>query len=196
MDFTHLRNLLQAKDWQAADEATAKCMMDAMESRLRARYLEAEDIINFPCEALRKIDQLWIEASRGRFGFSVQAQIWRSCGSPTSYFTQEWNNFGVMVGWRLPDSAVTEPLERRANSIPPEFKWNQAILDIAAGWLPYSQLTFSDSAPIGHLPVTGNRVANRGGPLLIAGRHPFHDSMNTGERARRPLLFSRIETCS
>lgn len=190
IDLNRLRDLLEAKQWQAADEETAACLLQAMPGK--KLWLEPEALENFPCRVLLNVDQLWVQYSQGRFGFSVQAQIWRSCGSPTNYLSPEWEAFGVTVGWRRSEPSLNE---QTTPSPAPEFRWNQAILDKRSGWLAYSQLRFDESAPIGHLPVTGDRVANRGGPLLIAGRHPFHDSRGNGERARRPILFSRVETC-
>uniref|UniRef100_A0ACD5GNP1 GUN4 domain-containing protein n=1 Tax=Desertifilum tharense IPPAS B-1220 TaxID=1781255 RepID=A0ACD5GNP1_9CYAN len=45
-------------------------------------WLEIADIDNFPGEDLHILDQLWLNYSKGRFGFSVQAQIYRSLGEP------------------------------------------------------------------------------------------------------------------
>ncbi len=198
MDFNRLRDLLEAKDWRAADEETARCMMKAMEEQsvnlgvAVNLWLYPEDIEKFPCKALRTLDELWMEYSQGRFGLSVQAQIWRSCGSPTSYLSKAWENFGVTVGWRTQTPDSEPQTEHHPSS---EFRWNQAILDLRLGWLSYSQLSFNESAPKGHLPVFGNRTRTREGPLLIAGWQPFHDSENGCYRPRRPLLFSCVETC-
>lgn len=61
-------------------------------------YLEV-DISKFPCADLYVIDQLWVNYSGGKFGFSVQKQIWRECYNPTEY-NSHWERFGNQVGWR------------------------------------------------------------------------------------------------
>jgi GUN4-like/Caspase domain len=66
--------------------------------------IEAGVLKQFPCKDLRTIDQLWILASNGHFGFSVQKKIWEECGSPMSS-GQDWDRFCTRVGWQ--DSAAT-----------------------------------------------------------------------------------------
>jgi hypothetical protein len=38
------------------------------------------------------IDRLWVAASQGHFGFSVQKQIWQDCGSPMGP-GKDWDRF-------------------------------------------------------------------------------------------------------
>ena len=47
--------------------------------------LGRQDLETFPCTDLLTIDRLWVEASNGHFGFSVQKKIWEECGSPIGY---------------------------------------------------------------------------------------------------------------
>jgi GUN4-like len=54
----------------------------------------------FELADLLAIDQLWVEASQGHFGFSVQRKIWEECGAPKSYDEKSWREFGNLVGWR------------------------------------------------------------------------------------------------
>ncbi|NER05575.1 MAG: hypothetical protein F6K17_24805 [Okeania sp. SIO3C4] len=35
---------------------------------------------NIPCKDLNKVNQLWIKYSDGKFGFSIQKQIWSEVG--------------------------------------------------------------------------------------------------------------------
>ena len=63
------------------------------------QWFDRADLENFPCEDLRTLDQLWVKYSSGKWGFSVQKQIWQECGSPMSY-NDEWEKFGDRVGWR------------------------------------------------------------------------------------------------
>ncbi|MFM6487700.1 MAG: protein kinase domain-containing protein [Dolichospermum sp.] len=75
MDYRKLRDLLKAGKWKEADEETLRVML-AVAKREREGWLNVENIDNFPCADLRTIDQLWVKYSNGRFGFSVQKQIY------------------------------------------------------------------------------------------------------------------------
>jgi len=123
MDYIKLRNLLAAKKWQEADEETARVMLKVA-GRQKVGYLDTERIEKFPCEDLRTIDQLWVNYSNGRFGFSVQKRIYQSLGGTSKYDSKLLEAFGDRVGWRK----------------------NNA-------WLYYEELTFSEKAPEAHLPI-------------------------------------------
>jgi hypothetical protein len=75
-------------------------------NRTKEGWLRGEDIDNFPCEDLRTIDRLWVQYSGGRFGFSVQAKIYRSLGGTREYKGKVWNAFGDRVGWRVNNSWI------------------------------------------------------------------------------------------
>ncbi|TRU84826.1 MAG: hypothetical protein EWV54_17200 [Microcystis novacekii Mn_MB_F_20050700_S1D] len=56
------------------------------------------------------IDRLWTQASRGHFGFSIQAEIYRSWGGNDSLGKtqkQVWTDFCREVGWF---AAVRSPI--------------------------------------------------------------------------------------
>ena len=93
-------------------------------NRTEEIWLRESDIDNFPCKDLRTIDQLWVKYSGGRFGFSVQAKIYRELGGTRQYNERVWTAFGDRVGWRV-----------GINS-----------------WIYYGCVTFDLKAPLGHLP--------------------------------------------
>jgi hypothetical protein len=67
-------------------------------------WLNADSMRNFPCDALGRIDQLWVDASTGQFGFSVQKKIYvEECGGPPNgqYNAAAWLCFADKVGWRI-----------------------------------------------------------------------------------------------
>jgi hypothetical protein len=92
IDYTKLRELLAAGKWKEADEETLAVMLKAT-GREKQGYLVYESIENFPCTDLRTIDQLWIQYSKGLFGFSVQKRIYESV-------RKDYEKFGDRVGWR------------------------------------------------------------------------------------------------
>ncbi|MBD2001733.1 MULTISPECIES: GUN4 domain-containing protein [Cyanophyceae] len=128
-DYAHLDKLLQQGLWKKADQHTFQKMLE-VSRREREKWLSVQDIKNFPCKDLGTLDQLWEVRSQGRFGFSIQRQLWIDLGGG-AYSAAAAAKFGDYVGWRQ-----------------------------HGRWLPYAQLMFQTDAPIGHLPAsTGGGVS-------------------------------------
>ena len=86
-------------------------------------------------EMLAIIDRLWQKYSQGRFGLTAQRQIYRELGGNMTFDYALWESFAARVGWYANDA-----------------------------WLGYQELTFSNSAPVGHLPACCIEHFNRQGP--------------------------------
>ncbi|MFO7091486.1 GUN4 domain-containing protein [Limnospira platensis] len=125
-DYSQLNRLLKSGQWKAADEKTAK-MMCRVAGKTHDGYLNYDDIKNFPGEDWRIIDGLWVKHSRGRFGFSVQKQIYINCGGlPDGSYPKGddiLERYGDQVGWR-----------------------------VGRSWILKSDCTFAAIAPCGYLP--------------------------------------------
>ena len=130
VDYTRLRDLLKAGEWKEADQETLAVMLKAS-GREQESWLDIDSIENFPCTDLHTIDQLWIQYSNARFGFSVQKRIWESVG-------KDYDKFGDHVGWRNYRIVISLGLKQQTEK--------------KAQWLSYSDLRFNISAPEGHLP--------------------------------------------
>ncbi|MBD2169451.1 GUN4 domain-containing protein [Calothrix membranacea FACHB-236] len=100
VDYRQLRDLLAAKQWQSADKLTWVLMCEAL-NKPSGSYLFTSDIENLPCEDLQIIDELWLKYSKGRFGFSIQKQIYESVDS-------DYGKFCAAIGWNLP--RATSPI--------------------------------------------------------------------------------------
>ena len=140
--FQNLETLLKAGKWRDADLETWELMLK-LTKRQREGWLRLEDVKNFPRQELRKMDQLWVKYSNGKFGFSVQKQIWLELGGKLDG-EPDWDTFkklGSRVGWIKKDS------------------W----------WLSYDSYTFSTNALPGHLPVGWRVYENEDGRLAISG---------------------------
>jgi len=123
-DYTKLKKLLSEGEWREADEETARCMLQVA-GREEEGWLRVEDIDKFPCIDLRTIDQLWVDYSNGKFGFSVQKKIYQKLGGRREYDERVWIGFSEEVGWRQ-----------------------------GGEWLYYEHLTFSlDTHYMGHFPA-------------------------------------------
>ncbi|MEB3212738.1 MAG: caspase family protein [Leptolyngbyaceae bacterium] len=121
---TALASAAQAGDWQEADAETRRLLLE-LGDQDDSGWLSTSEVEALSCDDLRAIDQQWVEASNGKFGFSVQARIWQEVGSPTEY-NEQWKEFGDRVGWRVDDL-----------------------------WISSNEVTFDTSSPEGHLPVGG-----------------------------------------
>ncbi len=122
IDYRKLRDLLEQQQWKEADGETARVMLQVA-NRTKEGWLRVDDLDNFPCEDLRTIDQLWVEYSNGKFGFSVQAKIYRELGGMRGYDGRVWDAFGDRVGWR-----------------------------VNGRWIYYKDIAYDLKAPLGHLP--------------------------------------------
>jgi len=90
VNYTRLRDLLAAGKWEEANGETIKVVS-------RVLWGKWEDI---PCEDLRTINQLWLNYSNGKFGFSVQKEIYESLGGTRDYNEEVVEKLGDRVGWR------------------------------------------------------------------------------------------------
>jgi hypothetical protein len=85
IDYRRLRNLLAVKRFDLANKETSIILSkltysysEYHNSNFMARNDINLDILsNIPCTDLMTMDRLWIKYSEGRFGFSIQFEIWR-----------------------------------------------------------------------------------------------------------------------
>ncbi|WP_169617699.1 GUN4 domain-containing protein [Nodosilinea sp. P-1105] len=135
VDVEALRSHLVAQDWQAADAETRRILDPWIHPG--GDILGPGLATNIPPEVLQTLDQFWVEASGGRFGFSVQQRIWAEVRAqhPLDSATAA-QAFGDRVGWTRPPGLGD-----------PTF--------IAGEWLTEMEITHSLEAPVGHLPWAG-----------------------------------------
>lgn len=104
--YAKLRNYLQEKRWFDADLETTNLIM-AIAGHNRLEELRPEEIQKFPCNSLRVIDNLWVKYSQGRFGFSIQLEIYKNCGGDREATIEEnqklVEQWGEKLGWREND---------------------------------------------------------------------------------------------
>jgi hypothetical protein len=103
--YTELRNALTQKDWGEADRATLDLMLK-LTRRETEGWLDLAAIEQFPCRDLERIDQLWNEASQGKFSFSKQLEIYSTPIPPKARFLKFFGDdyeralsFSEQVGW-------------------------------------------------------------------------------------------------
>lgn len=111
-DLSKLRNLLAAKKWKEADEETFAAI-----ARNPCSTGEKPECI---APTLRAIDQLWVQYSNGKFGLSVQKQLYEKTSLPDELFKQ--------INWKLSDqqnpnaiSGITYQTNAPAGHLPFKF---------------------------------------------------------------------------
>jgi serine/threonine protein kinase len=98
INYTKLRDLLTAQKWEEADKETYEVMIKAVGKRL-GDWFTSDELLNFPCQDLSTIDQLWVKYSQEKFGFSVQKEIYLSVGGKLgSYEYETFKRFYETVG--------------------------------------------------------------------------------------------------
>jgi len=120
LDYSELQQLLVDRDYQAADLLTLQKLCElAGPTAVKRRWVYFTEVSNFPIVDLQTIDTLWRVYSNGKFGFSVQREIWLSVG-------KNWNKLWPRIGWQR---------EGDWTRYPGEFIWD---LSAPNGHLPLS----------------------------------------------------------
>ncbi|MGB3308946.1 MAG: GUN4 domain-containing protein [Nodosilinea sp.] len=101
--YQHLEQYFRNGQWEEADNETYRLMITAL-GKEEGQYFELDDLLDFPCEELLAIDELWVQYSQGKFGFSVQKEIYLSKEvggiADGKYYEEAFERFGNRVGWR------------------------------------------------------------------------------------------------
>jgi serine/threonine-protein kinase len=98
-----------------------------LKSAGKLNSLDSDSIEHLSCQILSDLDRLWFSYSKGRFGFRIQKQLYLATGNHLDRYTETtYRRFGARLDWR-----------------------------VFSAWKYYSELTFSDLAPQGHLPSPG-----------------------------------------
>ncbi|QUY41298.1 serine/threonine-protein kinase [Acaryochloris marina] len=132
-NYTYLKDLLTQQNFAAADQETWNLMLK-IAGMTTQEALNIQVVQNFPLQDLKTLDSLWTEYSGGHFGFSAQRQIYQRLGGSQTLDYAVWQTFGKQIGWFS---------EER--------------------WQDYTNLKFTLSAPIGHLPACFADPLNRQG---------------------------------
>ena len=77
--YGRLQELSSTGQWREADLEATKVMLEVAGHGTN-ETLTPECLPNFPCSAIRVIEQLWSKYSDGRFGFSIKLKIYQEIG--------------------------------------------------------------------------------------------------------------------
>jgi hypothetical protein len=120
IDYTSLQQLLVKQDFLSADRLTLEKLCElAGAAAVQRKWLYFSEVENFPITDLQTINTLWLIHSQGKFGFSVQRELWLSLG-------QNWEKLWQKIGWKTKNNWTRYPHE---------FTWD---LSAPKGHLPLS----------------------------------------------------------
>ncbi|WP_375470606.1 AAA-like domain-containing protein [uncultured Nostoc sp.] len=112
----HLLNeldyLMKQQRWREANSKNWQFILYSA-GKEEQGYLNLIDIKNFNCKDLKQLDTLWVNNSKGYFGYSVQKKIYLASGNSLDYDWEkgEWknwnekgyNDYTKSLGWRGQD---------------------------------------------------------------------------------------------
>jgi hypothetical protein len=120
IDYVPLQTLLAKQDFQAADRLTLEKLCElAGTQAIQRKWLYFTEIDRFPTSDLQTINALWLVHSEGKFGYSVQRELWLGVG-------KDWEKLWTKIGWKSGNNWTRYPQE---------FIWS---LDAPRGHLPLS----------------------------------------------------------
>jgi len=118
VDYGPLQQLLVLQDWEEADRQTSAILRQlAGADAVQRGYVYYSEVPRMGAVDLETLDRLWVCFSRGRFGFSVQSRLLRSCNG-------RWEALWAKLGWKL---------DGRWTRYPGSFQWS---IDAPEGHMP------------------------------------------------------------
>lgn len=106
INYQPLYESLMSNNFQKANHLTQKYLhiLAGLSQNKSRQWLYFTDVSGFPVQDLKTIDTLWTIYSRGRFGFSIQKQVW-------IYNNKNWERFWHKIGWKIDKKNVRYPHE-------------------------------------------------------------------------------------
>jgi hypothetical protein len=94
IDYQPLQKLLVEQNWLEADRLNNIKLCEIAGPAAAARkWVYFTDVISFPVADLQTINALWMAHSEGKFGYSVQRDIWLMVG-------QSWDKLWPKLNWK------------------------------------------------------------------------------------------------
>ena len=120
MDYSLLRDLLAAGEWEKADDETRLKLIEmAGEEAVIRGWVYFTEVKDIPIADLRTVDDLWLSYSKGRYGYSVQKKAWVKS-------RKVWTKFFQEIDW-------VQGENNAYRKWPLEFNW---VADAKKGHLP------------------------------------------------------------
>ena len=105
IDYLELQRALADGDYQQADTLTrVKMCQLAGEGAIKRKWVYFTEVSQFPSEDLNTLNSLWFNYGEGKFGFSVQRNLWISVG-------RDYNKLWPRIGWKNGNNWTKYPAE-------------------------------------------------------------------------------------
>lgn len=124
INYRPLYKSLISNNFRTANQLTQQYLhaLAGIHKDQKRQWLYFTDILSLPIQDIKTIDALWTIYSEGRFGFSIQKQVWM-------YNNKNWEKFWHKIGWKI---------NKKNMRYPNEFIWDTTA---PAGHLPlFNQL--------------------------------------------------------
>ncbi len=120
IDYAPLEELLKEQKFEAADRLTSVQLREIVgKDSVNRGWLYFTEVAQINNTDLKTINELWLDYSDGKFGYSVQRKIWLG-------LDKNWEKFWLQIGWKK---------DLKFTRYPQEFIWN---IDAPKGHLPLS----------------------------------------------------------
>ena len=94
VDYRVLQRLLAQQKFEAADKLTTEKLCEvAGADAVKRKWIYFTEAKGLSAVDLQTIDALWLFHSEGKFGFSVQRDLWLGMG-------KSWDKLWVKIGWK------------------------------------------------------------------------------------------------
>ena len=94
LDYAPLQRALAEQRFEEADRLTSEHLRQlAGDAAVKRGYVYYSEVPPMPGVDLQSLDRLWVCYSQGRFGFSTQARLLRSCNG-------RWDRLWPRIGWK------------------------------------------------------------------------------------------------
>jgi hypothetical protein len=105
IDYSSLQTLLSQRDYEAADRMTLTKLCELAGTGATQRgWLYFTEVEQFPIPDLQTINTLWQVYSEGKFGFTVQRELWLGTG-------KNWERLWPLIGWKSGNNWTRYPRE-------------------------------------------------------------------------------------
>ncbi|MGB3514145.1 MAG: GUN4 domain-containing protein [Microcoleaceae cyanobacterium] len=122
IDYSHLQIKLAHQDFLEADKLTMQKLCElAGAAAMQRKWLYFSEVDTIPIADLHTINTMWLVYSEGKFGYSVQREMWLGVG-------KNWDKLLPKIGWKN---------GKTWTRYPKEFTWD---LTAPRGHLPLSNL--------------------------------------------------------
>lgn len=103
IDYTPVQQHLVEQDFLTADRLTLEKLCElAGPAAIQRKWLYFSEVENFPATDLQTINTLWFVHSQGKFGFSIQRELWLSLG-------KNWDKLWPKIGWKTGNNWTRYP---------------------------------------------------------------------------------------